>query len=276
MSCFIGSARKYPREEKEQMKYSVCIDAVFMKKGSFIDAMKKVKEAGYHSIEFWTWWDKDMDLLQKAQIELDLEVATFCTKFINPGDKELQADYIKGLKESIEVAKRLNCTTLIGQAGWEFESFKKEITRRQHRNTFLETMKMAAEILEKENMNLVIEPLNLLVNHPGYHLTTSEDAFGVIDTVGSTKVKILFDIYHQQITEGNLIRNITENISKIGHFHAAGNPGRNEITKGEINYRHVFEAIHKTSYEGFIGLEYMTEKDPVPGLIEAREKILVG
>ena len=95
-------------------------------------------------------------------------------------------------------------------------------------------MRKAAEIVEKENMNLVIEPLNLLVNHPGYHLSTSEDSFDVIDKIGSDNVKILFDIYHQQITEGNLIQNITENINKIGHFHAAGNPGRNEITKGEI------------------------------------------
>ena len=258
------------------MKYSVCIDAVFMKKGSFTDAMKKVKEAGYQAIEFWTWWDKDMDLLQKTQAELGLEVATFCTKFVNPGDKELQADYIKGLQESIKAAKQLNCSTLIGQAGWEFDSFKKEITRRQHRAAFLETMKLAAELLEKENMNLVIEPLNLLVNHPGYHLSTSEDAFDVIDAIGSSRVKILFDIYHQQITEGNLIRNITANIDKIGHFHAAGNPGRNEITKGEINYRHVFEVIRQTSFDGFIGLEYMTEEDPVPGLIETREKILVS
>jgi hydroxypyruvate isomerase len=258
------------------MKYSVCIDAVFMKKDSFTDAMQRVKDAGYHAIEFWTWWDKDMDLISKTQTELGLEVVTFCTKFINPGDKELQVEYIKGLQESIEVAKRLNCSTLIGQAGWEFDSFKKGITRKQHRATFLETMKMAAELLEKEKMNLVIEPLNILINHPGYHLSTSEDAFDVIDAIGSSRVKILFDIYHQQITEGNLIRNITENIDKIGHFHAAGNPGRNEITKGEINYRHVFEAIRQTSFDGFIGLEYMTEEDPVLGLIEAREKILVG
>ncbi|HHV12156.1 MAG TPA: TIM barrel protein [Clostridiales bacterium] len=257
------------------MKYSVCIDAVFMKKGSFAEAMKKTKEAGYQAIEFWTWWDKDMELLQKTKNDLELEVATFCTKFVNPGDRELQAEYLQGLRESISMAKGLDCPTLIGQAGWEFDSFKKEITRKQHRAAFLDTMKRAAEILEKENMNLVIEPLNLLVNHPGYHLSTSGDAFEVIDKIGSPRVKVLFDIYHQQITEGNLIRNITENIDKIGHFHAAGNPGRNEVTKGEINYRYVFEAISKTSFDGFIGLEYMTDGDPVPGLVEAREKILV-
>lgn len=257
------------------MKYSVCIDAVFMNKGSFKESMKKVKEAGYEAIEFWTWWDKDVDEIAKVRKELGLEIATFCTKFVNPGDKEKQNDYLNGLKESIETAKKLNCRTLIAQAGWEFESFQKEITRKEHRKTFLDTMRKAAEIVEKENMNLVIEPLNLLVNHPGYHLSTSEDSFDVIDKIGSDNVKILFDIYHQQITEGNLIQNITENINKIGYFHAAGNPGRNEITKGEIAYRHVFEAIDKLGYDRYIGLEYMTENDPVPGLIEARETILI-
>ncbi|SCP98528.1 hydroxypyruvate isomerase family protein [Anaerobium acetethylicum] len=257
------------------MKYSVCIDAVFMNKGSFADAMKKVKEAGYQAIEFWTWWDKDIEEIQRLQKELGLEVATFCTKFVNPGDKEFQEEYLQGLKESIVVMKKLNCSTLIAQAGWEFDSFSKEITKKQHRETFLDTMRKAAEMAEKEKITLVIEPLNLLVNHPGYHLSTSEDAFDVIDRIGSSNVKILFDIYHQQITEGNLIQNITGNINKIGHFHAAGNPGRNEITKGEINYRNVFEAIGRTGYEGYIGLEYMTDDNPVAGLIEAKNKILI-
>lgn len=257
------------------MKYSVCIDAVFMNKGPFAQAMETVKDAGYKAIEFWSWWDKDLEEIKRIKEDLDLEVATFCTKFINPGDKELQNDYLEGLKQSIEAAKKLECSTLIAQAGWEFESFHKEITRKEHRKIFLDTMQRAAKLAEKEEMTLVIEPLNLLVDHPGYHLSTSEDSFEVIDKIGSKNVKILFDIYHQQITEGNLIRNITENIDKIGHFHAAGNPGRNEITRGEIHYRHIFEEIKKLGYERYIGLEYMTDQEPLQGLKDARSQILV-
>lgn len=257
------------------MQYSVCIDAVFMNHGTFTEAMEKVKKTGYQAIEFWSWWDKDLEEIKKAKDVFGLQVATFCTKFVNPGDKKLQSEYLEGVKQSIEVAKKLDCPTLIAQAGWEFESFKKEITRQEHRKSFLETMQKSAELVEKENITLVIEPLNLLVNHPGYHLSTSQDAFDVIDRIQSPNVKILFDIYHQQITEGNLIQNITENIHKIGHFHAAGNPGRNEITKGEIHYKHIFEAIKKLGYESYIGLEYMTDEDPVPGLEEIRKTILV-
>lgn len=257
------------------MKYSVCIDAVFMNQGSIADNMKKVKEAGYQATEFWSWWDKDIETIKEKQQELNLEVATFCTKFINPGDISLQQNYLEGLKESIEIAKTLSCNTLIAQAGWEFDSFAKEITRKQHRETLIDTMKKAGELVEKADMTLVIEPLNQLVNHPGYHLSTSLDAFDLIDRISNKNVKILFDIYHQQITEGNLIMNIKENIDKIGHFHAAGNPGRNEITKGEINYKHVFEAIKESGYQNYIGLEYMTKEDPKKGLVEARNTVLV-
>lgn len=257
------------------MKYSVCIDALYMDKGDFTDAMEKVKAAGYDAIEFWSWWDKDLDAIDKKREELGLQVAAFCTRFINPGDPQLQQAYLAGLRESIEAAKRLECGTLIAQAGWEFDSFRKEITRKQHRECLIDTMQKAAAIAEEEDMAIVIEPLNTLVNHPGYHLSTSEDSFRLIDQIGSDHVKILFDIYHQQITEGNLIQNITENIDKIGHFHAAGNPGRNEIVRGEINYKNVFRAIDALSYQDYIGLEYMVPYDPTEGLIEARKTVLV-
>lgn len=257
------------------MKYSVCIDALYMGKAGVGEAMERVKRAGYDAIEFWTWWDKDISLMERKQNELGLEVAAFCTKFTNPGDSYQQQDYLEGLRESVEVAKRLKCSTLIAQAGWEFDSFPTGITRKQHRQNFIDTMQRAGEIVEKENISMVIEPLNLLVDHPGYHLSTSEDSFDVIERVGNPYVKILFDIYHQQITEGNLIQNITENIRQIGHFHAAGNPGRNEITKGEINYRYVFQSIKELGYTGYIGLEYMVPGDPDDGLQEARKHTLI-
>ena len=257
------------------MKYSVCIDAVFMGQCSFVEAMKNVKEAGYQAIEFWSWWDKDMDEIRKAQRELGLEVAAFCTEFGNPGDLVCQQNYLDGLKRSIEMAEKLECPALIVQAGWEYESFSKGITRNQHRTNFIKTMEKAAGLAESAGITLVIEPLNLLVDHPGYHLSSSQDAFDVVERIGSRQVKVLYDIYHQQITEGNLLMNIAGHLDKIGHFHAAGNPGRGEITKGEINYRFLFETLADMGYEGYVGLEYMTKEDPVKGLIETRKTVLV-
>ena len=115
-------------------------------------------------------------------------------------------------------------------------------------------------------MQLVFEPLNVLVDHPGYYLTQSSEAFDITMAVSSPHVKVLFDIYHQQITEGDVISSITANIEKIGHFHAAGVPGRHELSTSELNYVEIFKAIDATSYSGAVGFEYYPEQDPLSGI----------
>jgi hydroxypyruvate isomerase len=102
----------------------------------------------------------------------------------------------------------------------------------------------------------VLEPLNTLKDHRGYFLASSYEAFEIIEEVGSPAVKVLYDIYHQQITEGNLIPTITENIGLIGHFHVADVPGRHQPGTGEINYKNVFAAIDGSGYNRYVGLEY--------------------
>lgn len=258
-------------ENEGMLKYCVCTDAVFMGKSDILPAMDSVKACGYPGIEFWTWWDKDMKAVAEKQKETGLEVAAFCTKFIEPGEAKNQTEYLQGLQDTIDWAKTLNCGTIVVQAGWQVNGRSVHT----HKKSILELFRKASEIAERENVVLVLEPLNILVDHPTYFISASKDAFALADEIGSPNFKILFDIYHQQITEGNLIANITENIDKIGHFHAAGNPGRNEITKGEINYRNVFRAIEKTGYQGWIGLEYMTNEEPEKGLTEVREQILI-
>lgn len=133
---------------------------------------------------------------------------------------------------------------------------RNDITRyKQHTNIVL-ALKAAAPYFEDAGITLVLEPLNTLKDHRGYFLDSSYEAFGIIEEVGSPAVKLLYDIYHQQITEGNLIPTITENIRHIGHFHAADVPGRHQPGTGEINYANVFAAIDKLGYNYYVGLEY--------------------
>lgn len=233
------------------MKFSPCADMLF-RDADYIERLKRIKSAGLDAYEFWSWWNKDIDALIRANKELGVKTATFCTRFISLIEPDLRNDYIEGLKESIEVAKRLGCDRLISQTGNE----RPMVPRAEQHQSLVDGLKACAPILEAEGITLLIEPLNLLVNHAGYYLATSDEAFQVIDEVGSPNVKILFDIYHQQITEGNITRNITRNIEKIGHFHVADNPGRNQPGTGEINYPNVFAAIEKTGYTGYVGLEY--------------------
>ena len=243
---------------------SVCIDAVFEGK-SFDDACAAVSRANISAIEFWGWWDKDLDALTSAQNSHNLAISACCTRFISLVDPATRSDYLEGLRESIDAAQQLGTKTLISQVG----DFRPGVSRDDQHRCLVDGLREAAPLLEMANMTLVIEPLNELVDHAGYYLVRSGEAFDIIDEVNSPNVKVVFDIYHQQISEGHLIHNITSNIDRIGHFHAAGNPGRHELQNGEINYPQIFNTIRDTSYLGYVGLEYWpADKDPIPALAE--------
>ncbi len=141
-----------------------------------------------------------------------------------------------------------------------------DLSDHQMHTSIVEGLGQAAPMVEEAGLFLAVEPLNVLVDHPGYYLTTSEEGFDILGEVGSPNVKLLFDIYHQQITEGNLLDNIIPNIGSISHFHVADVPGRHEPSTGEINYSNVFAAIEKTGYGGYVGLEYGPTGDTAESL----------
>jgi len=242
------------------MKISICIDALYAGK-DIPESLQAIHRLGIQAFEFWGWWDKDLQAIKKTKEQLGLEVSAFCTKFISLVDASKQGEYIDGLQESIAAAKMLNCKRLISQVGDDLGIDRVE----QHKN-MLAGLKACVPILEKEDITLVIEPLNTTIDHAGYYLYRSEEAFQIIEEVGSEHVKVLYDIYHQQIMEGNLINTISRNITKIGHFHAAGLPGRHELYLGEINYPHIFRAIDSLGYAGFVGFEYFPIEAPDAGI----------
>ncbi len=248
------------------LRPSVCIDAVLADL-PIDDALQIVADAGIDAFEFWCWWEKDLAELVAARDKHQLEIAAFCTKFISLVDPVKRAEYLTGLKESIAAAKAMDCPTLISQVG----DFRPNVPRAEQHASLVDGLKEAAPMLEEAGVTLVFEPLNELVDHAGYYLIRSDEAFEIVDEVDSPRVKVVFDIYHQQISEGHLIHNIKTNIDKIAHFHAAGNPGRHELTVGEIHYPSVFEAIQETDYQEYVGLEYWPVKDPADGLREVTE-----
>jgi len=243
---------------------SLCIDAVFGNL-SFEQACQETVKANISTIEFWSWWDKDLTELQTAVSRYDLSISCCCTRFISLVDPNQRSAYLQGLTESIVVAKSLNIDTLISQVG----DFINGVPRNQQKQSLIDGLSAAVPLLENAGITLVIEPLNELVDHQGYYLVKSAEAFDIIKQISSPNIKVLFDIYHQQISEGNVINNILTNIECIGHFHAAGNPGRNELQFGEVNYPQVFSAIKKSNYKGYIGLEYWpTTAEPIAPLQE--------
>lgn len=248
------------------MRYCVCADAVF--NGLPLEeAMVRIKNCGFDAYEFWTWWDRDPAAIRAQQEKLGLELTAICAKFIhNPGIPAEQEIYLQDLQESLEVAKYLNCPKLIVQAGWE----QAEVSHELHRATFLETMRRAAPMAEAAGILLVIEPLNIRVDHAGYHLWDADDAFDVLAQINSPAVKLLFDLYHQQITNGHLLARIEANMDQIGHMHAAGCPGRHELSSGELAYDRIFAALEQMGCQCDLGLEYFPEQAAEQGLVEAR------
>jgi hydroxypyruvate isomerase len=169
------------------------------------------------------------------------------------------------LKDTLAAAKKVGCRQIIAQVGNEL----KDVPRAQQHANCVEAFRAAAPLCEDAGVTLSIETLNVLVDHKGYYLATSEEGFRMVDAVASPRVRLLFDIYHQQITEGNLIANITSNLGKISHFHVADVPGRHQPGTGEINYANVFRAIAAKGYTGFLGLEFWPTVDPTQAVRES-------
>jgi len=167
------------------------------------------------------------------------------------GDLNKRSEFLNDISTSVEVAKRVNAKWMTVVPG--HLDLRKDMNY-QTQNV-IETLKQASGLLEKHNLTMVLEPLNFR-DHPGLFLTESPQAFQICKAVNSKSCKILFDIYHQQIQEGNLIPNIEASWNEIAYFQIGDNPGRNEPTTGEINYKNIFKYIYDKGFNGVLGMEH--------------------
>lgn len=177
----------------------------------------------------------------------------------------------KGAEEAIECAKRVNAKWTTVVPGAEDPSLEPEY---QFQNV-VDNLKYASELLEPAGLIMVLEPLNHM-NHPGLFLKRIPQAYAICKAVGSSSCKILNDLYHQQISEGNLIPNIDRAWDEIAYFQVGDNPGRKEPTTGEINYKNIFEHLHRKGYKGIIGMEHGMSQPGADGerrLIQAYREV---
>jgi len=249
------------------MNFSSCIEMMFCEV-EFMDRFEAAAKAGLKAVEYWGWMERDKSEIQDKLQQYGLKVSSVSCggsgkdyqllneKGISFGG-DTRAQFVGVLEKTIEYARAMDIHRLLVGVGNDHADISRE---KQHAN-IVETLMACAPVLKGNDIKLVIEPLNVLVDHMGYFLVTSEEGAQIVDEVNNPQVKMLFDIYHQQISEGNLINNITRYIDRIAHFHVADNPGRHEPGTGEIYYPRIFEAIEKLGYEGYIGLEYMPTKN---------------
>lgn len=224
------------------------------------DALAKLSDLGYDAYEMFNWRDpKVLDtFLAEAPKFPNLACATLTANkgvtaqdcgLVNPKERD---QFLKEMESCIAVANKFKCKRLVTLTGNDVPGMSREAMM----DSAVAGLKAIAPTLEKNGITAVIEVLNTYVDHKGYYLFRVGDAAKMIDAVGSPNVKILFDIYHVQIMEGNLISLIRQNINRIGHFHIGDHPGRHQPGTGEINYRNVFKAIYDLGYEGYAALEY--------------------
>lgn len=167
-------------------------------------------------------------------------------------DRATREEVLDLIKEASEVARRVHATYLTVVVGFA----DPKLSRDYQTANCIDLLKRCCDIVEPHQQVMVLEPLNTKKNHPGVFLSESPHAFQICKAVSRPSCKILFDIYHQQITEGNLIPNIDRCWDEIAYFQAADNPGRKEPGTGEIHYKNVFAHIAAKGYDGVVGMEH--------------------
>ncbi len=191
--------------------------------------------------------------IQKRNIKLgpfvllaDFNVKNFVTR-----DKDVRAAILQKMRDGIDTMKRTGVNQALVVPG----RFDESLAWEYQTANVVENLRACMELCHPAGLVLVLEPLNPK-NHPGLFLTKIPQAYQICKAVNNPSCKIVNDIYHQQITEGNLIPNIEAGWDEIGAFHLGDNPGRKEPTSGEINYRNVFKYIHGRGYQGVLCMEH--------------------
>ena len=238
----------------------------FFKDIDFAAAIRRVKALGYDAAETYNWKNLDFDAVRAACEETGVELLSMCTTEFRMTDPALRTAWLDGLKESCEAAKKLGVKRLITQVGPDTGA-----PLAQQHASIVAALRDARPILEDSGVTIMIEPLNTYVNHPGYYLWSSVEGFEIIREVDHPLVKVVYDIYHQQVMEGNIIPNVTNNLDCIAHLHSAGHPGRHELQYGENDYKVIFAAVDKAGYKGACGLEYSPLLEPEESLRLAKE-----
>lgn len=225
----------------------------------FLERFDKAALSGFRGVEFMFPYDNDIEVLKRKLRDNNLEHTLHNLPAGDwaagergiaciPGREE---EFRDGVAAAIRYAralgnKKINCLVSKTPSGFSATEIH---------DTLVENLRYAANMLAKEDILLLIEPINHF-DMPGFHLTGTQQALALIKDIGSDNIKIQYDIYHMQRMEGELTQTMTAWADKIGHLQIADNPRRGEPGTGEINYDFIFNVIKQSDYDGWVGCEY--------------------
>ncbi|MBS1715465.1 MAG: TIM barrel protein [Armatimonadetes bacterium] len=258
-----SATKEEPMNEQFKMKFAPHFGMFAQSAGN--DAVEQLKFAageGFHA-----WEDNGMagrpaaeqERIAQAMVKLQMTMGVFVVSMdtawsptLTTGAKEHLDKFLADCKAAVDVAKRVNAKWMTVVPG----TFAERLETGYQTANVVDALRRACDVFEPHGLVMVLESLNPWRDHPGLFLSKIPQAFEVCRAVDSPSCKILFDMYHQQITEGNIIPNIDLAWSETAYFQIGDNPGRNEPTTGEMNYKNIFAHIHGKGFQGILGMEH--------------------
>lgn len=264
--------RAEERAKTVPYKLSVMLWTVF-RKLPFEERLEKVAEAGYRAVElvgeFKKWSEEDFRRADKKKRELEMTFDATAGLGHGVADAAAREAFLADLRNMLPVMEKLECPSLIVMSGNKVPG----LTRDEQHASCIEGLKRAAEIVEGKNVKLLLENIDPEEN-PKYYLTSVAEGLEIIEKVNHPQVEFLYDFYHEQISEGNLIAKLEKHIGKVGVVHIADVPGRHEPGTGEINYANIFKKLAELNFNGYAAMEFLPTGDPVESLRTARQMAL--
>ncbi len=254
-----------------QFEFSPCLEWLFAAPGdAFPSRIERAADAGFKAFEFWLWSNKDVEAIARTAKTRDIAVAGLVAEpLIAITDPANRAEWLEGLKRSVEVANRLRAPVLIAQTGNDLP----QIPREEQKASLIEAFSEAANILVGSGVRLGIEPLNTTVDHPGYFLHATSEGFEIIDAVNRDEIGLLYDLYHAAVMDEPIETVLAGNLDKVVHVHVADHPGRNEPGSGGIDLVDRLGKLIKAGYRGRIGLEYRPLASGSDPVLKVRDKL---
>ncbi|MBJ6988550.1 TIM barrel protein [Devosia sp. MC521] len=253
------------------MKLSACVEMLFVPEtGEVADRIRLAKAAGFDAVEFWLWSNKDLsqikDVLAETGVALAGIVAEPFAKLTTSADHDR---FLAGLEKSRDVALDLGTKILICQSGPLLES----MDRNAQRDALALAMEKSADVLKGSGVRLALEPLNDLIDHPGYFLTDTREALDIIRDVNRAEIGLTYDLYHSMVMGEDPEAIMAGNIDTIAHLHIADHPGRNQPGRGELDLKRKLEWLHGEGYDGFVGLEFRPTGSTDAALAQMRQSL---
>lgn len=265
----VPGAREDPRSlgATKNLRYAVNIEMWGFGTSDPAERVARAADLGFTGVEMWPWRGKDVEKIGRVARERGVEIVQFTGWGFSPGlnDPAHHTRFVEEIEASCQTAAKLGTKMVLVVAGNDREG----VTKDEMHQAVIDGLKRAVPVAEKHGVTLILEPMNVRVDHKGHCLAGSPDALRIVKAVDSPRVKLCWDLYHMQISEGDLCGRLKEGFAHVAYLQIADHPGRRDPGTGEIHYPRVLQEAFQLGYRGWVGLEFT----PRDGEVEAARRV---